>query len=108
MESFNTLSTSNDNLCNSLAEISRYSLVRWVSRFALKLLNASIATLTVAIGVFNSWVMLLINSFLISANLFCRSRFRYNNENDSAVNATKKMENKIGIAMRLKMKAFLF
>src|SRR5512138_663192 len=65
------------------------------------------ATLTVAIGVFNSWVMLLMNSFLISASLFCLKRLRYNNQNETAVNATRKTENKIGIAIRLKIKVGL-
>ena len=71
MESFSTLSTSRPSRCNSLEEISRYSFVFCGSCMALKFFSASIATPTVAIGVFNSWVILLMNSFFISARLLC-------------------------------------
>ena len=46
--------------------------------------------------VFNSCVILLINSFLISASLLCLKRLRYNNENDRMVNPIRKTENRIG------------
>ena len=52
-------------------EMSRYRLVFSLSSRLLKFLIPSIAVEMVVMGVLNSWVMLLIKSFLIRSIFFC-------------------------------------
>ena len=92
VENETILSTNNDNRCNSAAEISRYSLVFAGSSNALKFRSASIATFTVAIGVFSSWVMLLMNSFFMTPSLLCMTRFLYKKTKETVVKAISKKE----------------
>lgn len=71
-----TLSTSKERRFSSRPAMPRYSCVRSGLCRALKFFIASMATLTVAIGVFSSCVILPMNSFLISVSRFCASRLR--------------------------------
>ena len=67
----NSFSTIWCSFFNCKFEIARYFFVFSLSSIALKVSMASNAVETVVIGVLNSCVMLLIKSFLISANCFC-------------------------------------
>ena len=57
------------------------------------------ATPTVAIGVFNSCVMLLMNSFFMTANLRCRKRLRYSKTNERIVTPIRNNEKSMGVVI---------
>ncbi len=75
-------STSPLNRCNCSWQIPRYLSRCCLSSARLKLSKASLAAYATAIGVFNSWVMLLVKSLFISSSVFCRKMVRIRNQKE--------------------------